>query len=277
MKEPLFFAIDIDGTLLNSRQTVDEPTWAAIQRAMHEGHYVSLATGRMAKSALVWARYLQINAPVVTQNGAEIIDAQTGAILWCTPLAKEPLLKLIHLAENADLTYRLFGHDYIVCATDHFEHLKPFLHTYYKGTVVLSEDDVPKYLERPPEAILKATVGCHSERELLEVYQELKSWNAFELSRTPDMEIEITQHGVNKLSGIQRVIRDLKLSLEHVVAIGNGENDLEMLRHVGVGYAMANAEPVVLQSISLRTASNDESGVAKAIEHELGKRGVKFA
>ena len=277
MKEPLFFAIDIDGTLLNSRQTVDEPTWAAIQRAMHEGHYVSLATGRMAKSALVWARYLQINAPVVTLNGAEIIDAQTGETLWCTPLANEPLLKLIHLAENAGLNYRLFGHNYIVCATDHFDHLKPLLHTYYKGTLVLSEDDVPKYLERPPEAILKTTIVCHSERELLEVYHELKSWNAFELSRTPDMEIEITQHGVNKLSGIQRVIRDLNVSLENVVAIGNGENDLEMLCHVGVGYAMANAEPVVLQYISLRTASNDESGVAKAMEHELGKRGVKFA
>jgi hydroxymethylpyrimidine pyrophosphatase-like HAD family hydrolase len=127
------------------------------------------------------------------------------------------------------------------------------------------------YVNKPVEPVLKAVVGCRDREHMAEVYAELLSWNDFELSRTEGNEIEITARKTTKLSGILHVIQRLNIPLSNVVAFGNAENDLEMLRNAGRGYAVANAEPIVLEQIPLKTASNDDSGVGKAIESVLAE------
>jgi 5-amino-6-(5-phospho-D-ribitylamino)uracil phosphatase len=271
MRGPLLFAIDIDGTLLNSEYRVDGLTQFAIHKAMRRGHFVSLATGRMPALTLVWSRYLRLNAPAITLNGANIIDPTTGEQFHFTRIDDEPLQRLVNWAQQEGLHCRLIGHRYIVCRKDQSKHLDRVLGIHYRVPSILLPPDLGDYLNKPVEPVLKVAVGCRDKEHMAEVFAELQSWNAFELSRTEGNEIEITAGNTTKLAGIHHVIQRLNIPLSNVVAFGNAENDLEMLRNAGRGYAVANAEPIVLEQIPLKTASNDDSGVGKAIENLLAE------
>lgn len=277
MRGPLLFAIDIDGTLLNSGRTLDERNWTAIQQAMQSGHFVSLATGRMPAPALVWARYLQLNAPVVTLNGADVVESSTGKSLSCSRIGEEPLLRLVEWVEEQRLHCRLMGHRYTVCRKYQLDYVQRVWGVQFRNPEVLLAYNLRDYLAQPAEPVLKVAVGCQDSERQAQVYAELRSWNAFEIARTEQCELELTARGTTKLSGVIRVIEQLNIPLANVIAFGNGENDVDLLRHAGKGYAVANAEPVVLEQISLRTASNDECGVAQVMERIIAEADLRLA
>ncbi|GMA50694.1 haloacid dehalogenase [Alicyclobacillus contaminans] len=266
---PLFIVIDIDGTLLNSRQSVDEDTWVAIQRAMEKGHFVTLATGRMAQSGMVWARYLQLNAPLIALNGAHVVHTPGGQHIQRSPIPEASLTRLAQFVEEHQLYCLAMGEHVVVCPAN----LPiPPKHWQLQRHHVVSPKHLQAYLEDEGNPVLKVTVGGFLPHRIDEVYAELASWGMFEMARTSEGEIEMTRSGVTKWTGIERVISALNIPVERVVAFGNAENDLDMLRHAGRGYAMAKAEAAVLREIPLWTASNDQCGVAKAIESILAER-----
>jgi len=80
------------------------------------------------------------------------------------------------------------------------------------------------------------------------------------------VQLETLPPGASKGDGLRRLLADLGIDPRHVLAIGDGENDLEMLQLAGIGVAMANAPASVRAAADYVTASNDEDGVALAVE-----------
>ena len=102
-------------------------------------------------------------------------------------------------------------------------------------------------------------------KEREQAWQELKQFDSLELVASLKYNIEINAAGVNKGKGLLELGEILGISREEIMAFGDGDNDIAMLREVGFGVAMQNADEEVKAVADYVTGSNDEDGVAKAI------------
>lgn len=102
-------------------------------------------------------------------------------------------------------------------------------------------------------------------KEREQAWQELKRFDSLELVGSLKYNIEINAAGVNKGKGLLELGEILGISREEIMAFGDGDNDIAMLREVGFGVAMQNADEEVKAVADYVTGSNDEDGVAKAI------------
>ncbi|MCY0875754.1 MAG: HAD family hydrolase [Firmicutes bacterium] len=258
MNHTHFFAIDIDGTLLNAQHELSQRTQTAIRQIRAAGHRITIATGRMASSTLPIARQLDLDVPVICMNGSDIVDPQTGDSLHIQPIATDALARLSARLADTEAEFFMLGHRFAVSQT------RP-----YGSYDTIWTKSLVDYLPRSAEPLLKATIACPSLQLQNELYEELSQWQAFDMTRSLDGNIYLTAYAITKLSGIQTLCADWGIPLERVTAFGNAENDLDMLQHVGRGIAMANSDPVILKHIKLTTKSNDEDGVACELERFL--------
>ena len=281
-------ALDLDGTLLNSRGDITEKNIEAIRQAEESGVLVTIATGRRFRDALPVAYQLKLNAPVICHNGALLKYAETletvavsivapeivreilrvgrefggDALLSCDPNGKGVLLYDRVSAENIPLqkyiawSKRLHG-DEADEAVHHVKNLEDIVeetqtvHVSFSGTCVPMAD-LEKVLAR--ELKDSATI-------LTTVYPHLD----FTL-------IDILPSDASKGIGVEKLALLNNLSAENVMTIGDNFNDLEMLEYAGTPVLMGNAAPELLENPKyLQTLSNDESGVAYAIEKYIFK------
>ncbi len=276
-------ALDLDGTLLNSRGEIPGKNIEAIRRAEDAGVLVTIATGRRFRDALPVAFQLKLNAPVICHNGAllkyaetletvavSILAAETvkeivrvgkdyggDALLSADPIGKGVLLYDTVSAENIPLqkyiawSKRLHGAD-AETAVQHVGNLAEIVddyetvHVSFSGACAAMID-----LEAVLRAELKDSVNI-----LTTVYTSLD----FTL-------IDILPPDASKGIGVEKLALINNLTAENVMAMGDNFNDLEMLEYAGTPVVMGNAAPELLENPKyLQTLSNDESGVALAIE-----------
>ena len=276
-------ALDLDGTLLNSRGEITEKNLDAIQQAEAKGVLVTIATGRRFRDALPVGLQLKLNAPLVCHNGALLKYAQNletvavslvpneivreilrigrefggDALLSADPRGKGVLLYDRISAENIPLqryiewSKRLHGAE-AEEAVHHVENLETVsgevetVHVSFSGTCAPMAE-----LQNNLEIELK-----NSATILATVYPRLD----FTL-------IDILPSDASKGIGVEKLALMNKLSAENVMTIGDNFNDLEMLEYAGTAVVMGNASPELLEREDFyETLSNDESGVAIAIE-----------
>ncbi len=276
-------ALDLDGTLLNSRGEIPGKNIEAFQQAEAKGVLVTIATGRRFRDALPVALQLKLNAPVVCHNGALLKYAQTletvavslvpkktvreilrvgkafggDALLSADPIGKGVLLYDTISAENVPLqkyvawSKRLHGAK-AEEAVHHVENLEAVcgeietVHVSFSGTLAPMAE---------LEMILRDKLS-DSATVLTTVYPRLD----FTL-------IDILPPDASKGIGVEKLALINNLSAENVMAIGDNFNDLEMLEYAGTAVVMGNASPELLErSGFFSTLSNDENGVALAIE-----------
>jgi len=276
-------ALDLDGTLLNSRGEISEKNLEAIQQAEERGVLVTIATGRRFRDARPVGLQLNLNAPLVCHNGALLKFADTletvavsllpneilkeilrvgrkfgaDALLSADPHGKGTLLYETVSAENAPLqkyiewSKRLHG-DEAEEAVHHVENLEDVLDKTETVHVSFSGSCAPMaHLEMILQNELSDTANV-----LTTVYPRLD----FTL-------IDILPSDASKGIGVEKLALFNKLSSENVMVIGDNFNDLEMLEYAGTAVVMGNADPVLLEREEFHeTLSNDENGVALAIE-----------
>ncbi|GFH32067.1 uncharacterized protein HaLaN_31224, partial [Haematococcus lacustris] len=95
--------------------------------------------------------------------------------------------------------------------------------------------------------------------------QQLQGTQAKTMQAVPNM-LEIVPQSVNKWAGMKRLLQHLKVTPAELLAVGDGDNDLELITGAGVGVAMGNATPRVKAAADAHVASNDDDGVAQALE-----------
>ncbi|MFL6556332.1 MAG: HAD-IIB family hydrolase, partial [Bacillus sp. (in: firmicutes)] len=98
------------------------------------------------------------------------------------------------------------------------------------------------------------------------IFNELQAKGEFELSNSTLKNIEVNSAGINKAKGLGSVCSRLGIEMKNVMAVGDSLNDLAMIKAAGVGVAMGNAQELVKESADWVTATNEEDGVAKAIQ-----------
>jgi len=274
-------ALDIDGTLLRSDKTVSSRTKDALERARADGVRLVLVTGRRYPSARRVADELGGGLPLVLHNGALVVEG--GEVLRCRPLPREAARRAI-----------LLGHE---------ARLEPVLHCGVRGEgrLVVERGARPSrmvayYLERSSGDVsfvddLLAAVAAEDPiqvmfggtREEVDEFVPLLTEGLASVARiertvypaTGVVLLDVLDRGVGKAEALAFLQTRWDIAPGETLAIGDNWNDREMVMAAGVGFVMGNADPELLALGLPALPTNDEDGVAQAIEeYVLSPRGV---
>lgn len=276
-------ALDLDGTLLDSRGAISETNKKAIRLAEEKGVLVTIATGRRFRDALPVGIELELNAPLITHNGALLKYARTLETVAVSIVPKKVVSEILRIGKE-------FGADAMISADP-----------IGKGVLLydrISEENVPlqKYIvwsKRLHGA--EAEEAVHHVPNLGDVAGEIKTVHVsfsggcaamahLEMILRDELEakatilttvysklnftlIDVLPPDASKGVGVEKLALLNNLAAENVMVLGDNFNDLEMLEYAGTAVLMGNALPELLERTEFhQTLSNDENGVALAIE-----------
>ena len=271
-------AIDIDGTLLTPQREISPRTIKAVRAAREAGIIVTLATARRYLNTRQLADALGLSIPLILYDGALIIQHPQGEILHTHPLQ----------AGIAQQAVDILIQHAIQPVVHHITHSVEEIWT---GPVGLDNIWIADYFAAFPRVIQRMpyptlctgqvdplrVVAFATEDVIADLIPEISSlqcsWNAIKQGNFGYAEMAIMDTHCSKASGLTALSQQLGIPLAQVMAIGDNNNDIEMLEAVGWGVAMGQASDTVRSIAQAVTASNAEDGVALAIEqHALRSR-----
>ncbi len=258
-------ALDLDGTLTNSDKKITDRTKKTLFKAMDRGVKLILASGRPVLGITSLAQELELYSRggyIMAFNGGEIIECRTGEAVrrLTVPMdCVEGICVAAHKAGVMPLTYT--AHE-IVSESDTDEYVlreKKCVNANIKKVESLSrfvDYETPKFL----------VVGPHE--KLVPVEKNLKEQYGDRLNifYSEPYFLEVCPKGVSKSDGLAVIMKQLGASREALMACGDGMNDMPMLDYAGFSVAMSNACDEVMSMADYITLSNDEDGVAFAVE-----------
>jgi len=257
--------LDIDGTVTNSKKEVTSKTKAAITKLQEQGVIIVVASGRPTHGIIPLSNELALDkfgGYILSFNGAKIINCATKEIVFEQTMPLGYLGKLADLARKNDCEMMSYQGNCVIttCPTDPFIEIEAKInklpirpitdfHMYdnllTNKCIVTAEDEVLEAVE--PK--FKQVFG-----EQLNIF------------RSEPFFLEIMPRQIDKAFSLSKLLKHLGYVKEEMVACGDGFNDLSMIMYAGMGVAMSNAQDVVKKAADFITKSNDEDGVAYAIE-----------
>ncbi len=262
--------LDLDGTLLTDKKEITPRTWQAIREALDQGVVVLVATGRPWMGIPEELREFPGMRYALTSNGARIVETATGKVLEEHLLSAEAAKKALEICGKYDTLQEVYFDGQGYAQADKMAHVEkyhknPNMWEYMRKTRI-PVDDITALVECENRGLDKTQALFADMDERREAWRELEAEGDLELVGSLKYNIEINAKGVNKGNGLVSLGRMLGIGREEIMACGDGDNDTIMLQKVGFGVAMANAEEQVKKASDYITLSNEEEGVADAIE-----------
>ena len=261
-------ALDIDGTIRSPERGPSARTRGAIDAAITAGATVTVATGRMFRSAIASTAGLGLTSPIVSFQGAHIADPATGEVLWHRPLTEEMTRSALDALDGWGSEIMAYiGDDAYVNITS------PWVEGYRdrnQGKVHVV-GDLKTLAGREPTRL----VAVGSEDDVRRLERRLKATfdSRLHVTRSLPTFCEILHPDGGKHKALDWLGRHLGIRRDETLAFGNGYNDVDMLRWAGLGVAIGGAVPEVLEVADLVAPPLEEDGVAQVIE-DLLRRGL---
>ncbi len=281
-------ATDMDGTLLNAAHEVSQENIEAIQYAQSRGVTVTIATGRAFYEANDPIKPTGLKVPYICLNGAEVRD-ESFDIVHTSSLNHELYQRIRNVLVRENIYYQIYT-NFGIYTEDPERDLAIYLdiakysgqqpdvekirqhinHRIEIGTlkVVNNYDNIESVTG---ELIMKVLAHDTDLDKIARVKAELSESSNLAVSSSSKGNLEITHIDAQKGLALCAIAEKLGIDMKDTMAIGDNLNDKSMLDHAGIAVAMDNALPELKENATFVTASNEESGVAKAIYRVLGE------
>ena len=281
-------AVDLDGTMLNSYGVVTENTKNVIKNTIKKGTDVIIASGRPIDSIQSIAKDIGSNNYFIAGNGALIYDIKQNKVIYEKYMSKQKVLEIIRLCEENSISYNVYT-DKTILATAlkynvlyyHKENLKKEESKKTNISIVENMYDYVKNMKE--EKFLKITICDNSKTIFNSIIRKLKNISDIEVLDVSHISRKIIKQGteefpieyyytevslkdVDKWNALEYLIQELNIKKEEVITIGDNINDKKMIENAGLGIAMKHSTPVVTDICDYITESNNDEGVAKALE-----------
>jgi len=262
--------LDLDGTLLDDRKQISARTLAAMEQAAKAGAHIVPVTGRPHEGIPRIVRDLPFVRYIISCNGARIRDEREGKVVRERLIPKEESLALVRLVGAHLLPFEVLVEGVGYAETWVYEHLiaqspqNSFLPRYIKETR-RTVPDLSAFMAEG-RAIEEIFVMAGRQDSIEELLQTLRHLPHLHLVHPAPGALEITAAGVDKGEALLHLAGLLDIAQDEIMAIGDSGNDLAMLQAAGTSVAMGNAAPEVKKQSTFITESNENHGVAVAIE-----------
>lgn len=276
-------AIDIDGTLLDSRGRLPETHRDAIVDAATRGVSIALVTGRSFHFAKPIAELLPVPLTLIVNNGA-VVKTKAGATIVRHALARATARQVLQLTPGYEPDVALVF-DYDPSANgdvqrqvvfEHMDWTTPNRKGYYeKNKAFIASSSGPLVDALTDDPIQVMFNGCVEPMRILAAHLKALPCCAeisVSLTEYPKRDfslVDVNRAGCSKGSTLAHWSASLGWSAADVMAVGDNLNDVDMLDFAGTAYVMANAEDAVRKRGYRQTASNDDGGLASAIREVI--------
>lgn len=263
--------LDLDGTLLNEKKELTERTRKVLERAIEQGIIIVVSTGRPVTGVPQMLLEFPGIRYVVSSNGARIVDIRENKILYESLLPYDVATEILKILGDYDTIREIYfnGRGYIqqdeLLRVDRYV-TNPAVADYVRSTRKSLPDLWELMREMEGHGLDKIHAMFIDAEERKEANLRIRELGDLEITSAMQKNLEVNAPGVDKGQGLLRLGRLLGISQEEIMACGDGGNDLAMIRSAGVGVAMANAQEAVKEAADYITFSNEEDGVAAAIE-----------
>lgn len=258
--------LDVDGTLLNDEREISKRTLAALLKVQQMGVRIVLASGRPTYGLMPLAKILELGnygGFVLSYNGCQIIKAQNGEILFERRINPEMLPYLEKKARKNGFAIFTYHDDTLITDSPDNEYIKN--EALLNNLKIIREDEFSTAIDFAP---CKCMLVSDKEEALigLEQHWEKRLAGTLDAFRSEPYFLEVVPCGVDKANTLGALLEHLKVTREEVIAIGDGVCDVTMLQLAGMGVAMGHSQDSVKVCADYVTASNEEDGVALAVE-----------
>lgn len=257
---------DLDGTLLRDDHTLSDYSKAVIHKVSEQGIDFMLATGRIFGGARQYSKELNLNTPILACNGALIKEAQ-GKLLYGKPIPDESLDQIFRLLTDKGYYFHCYGEE-----SFYTRKFADYLAAFYAFNRELPQEDRFPMVEIEPmeligkDTIYKVLARCEGEDARRDLYESLSEITGASVTVSWHNTFDICADQVSKASAIERYAKENDIKPSEIVCFGDNYNDMEMLQYAGLGIAVANGVAELKEAAAYVTCSNNEDGVAKAIE-----------
>jgi Cof subfamily protein (haloacid dehalogenase superfamily) len=266
-------AIDVDGTLVDSRDRLTPGTRAALRRTTAAGIRVVLATGRRYRHTLHLVEPLGICVPLVTASGALVKHPADHRTLYKTEFDARLLGDLLAILDRAGYD-ALLNADTFHEGFDFFRPEKPrenrFLAEYFTLNPGAGRAWPDFFISPPPGVFAGFVMGTRDEMLAIErlLHASLPGQIATHVLRSPRYRgfmCELIPAGVSKWTAVRRLASQWGIADGEICAVGDDVNDIPMIRSAGLGVAMGNAVPEVKAAADRIAPTHDNDGLVEVV------------
>ena len=260
-------AIDMDGTLLNSKKELLEETKQYFKdfHKKETDTLLVLCTGRPESGIRPYLKdlgYLEENHYIISQNGANIYESRTGKRVMDAFLDSAAIQKWIELGKKHGISVMGAGVDYYYCFDQEPTEWMEFDVKLVSGK--LKRIPTKESLNTDFYKIL--LMGDEEQLNEFETFIPEEWRDEFYVVRSQKYLVEVLTKGVNKAFGLEKLAQKLNIEPSEIAAVGDAANDIEMLEYAGLAIAMGNASEEVKAIADIVTDTNENNGVIKAID-----------
>lgn len=268
--------LDLDGTLLNGEKLISSRTKAKLIEAQEKGIKVILASGRPTKSILKYAEELELlkhDGFIISNNGAYVYDLKKEEIIFGQPISFEMKNKIINHLNQFDVVW-MVDQGETMMVNDAFFDIDYELPPGYSSIVHFETrignfkvKEVEDYLEEIDQPVYKILVGGNP-AYLQEHEEAIRApfKNDVNLVFSAPYYMDYAALGIDKGNALAESLPKLGILPEQTISFGDGYNDRTLIEYAGVGVAMANAVPEILDLADAVTTSNDVDGIAEFLD-----------
>ena len=258
--------LDVDGTLLNNEKEISKRTLAALLKVQHMGIRIVLASGRPTSGIMPFAKALELGnfgGYILSYNGCQVIKAGTGEVMFERRINPEQIPYLEKKSRKNGFSIFTYHDDYIL--TDNADDLHIRKEAWLNNLRIMEEEEFSIAIDFAP---CKCVLVSDDEEALrgLENHWKRRLDGVLDVFPSEPYFLEVVPCGVDKANTLGVLMEQLGVKREEVIAIGDGVADVTMLQLAGKSVAMGHAQDSVKICADYVTASNEEDGVAQAVE-----------
>lgn len=270
---PKLIALDVDGTLLDSRSQLRPATIEALDLAARSGITVVLSTGRMLSECRELLEQLPMIRYAVTCTGAQTVALETGETIDRTSLTAQEMQQLCEKLWDLDVLIQIFDdHDGLIhndaARLAQAERYAPLGLARAIQRCHIPETDFKRYVQAYQGQTNKIHMFFANAADKQTAMARLGQL-PYAMADSCPLDLEVMPAHVDKGLGLRRLAEHLGVDRSQIMAIGDGGNDAAMLRYAGLPVVMGNAPEDVKALGRWVTADNDHDGAALAIKRAL--------
>lgn len=263
-------ALDLDGTTLNKQRVISENNRNALNAAAEKGVNIVIATGRPFSALPKDVFEIPAVRYVLTSNGAVITDLQEDRIFYENCLSVKAVEAAVEMLRQYDYVVECFVNGAAYIEKEYYEHIKAGHKSYRHSAYILETrnpiENVYDFILEHKEHIENLNVNFEDLSEKPVMWEKFKTLPEATITSSFQHNIEIGGATTSKAAALREMGQLLGITTDEMMAVGDSPNDIAMLLECGLPVAVGNAEDEVKAVAKYIARTNDEDGVADAVE-----------